>query len=281
MKRSLPDSHSSPQDDKRPRTSHDALPATNTNPPPTIFVSSSISDRKSTFVAHAAEVRSPQDLSRLTQTITSSKATQNASHNIRAWRYLSLKPGKTGLEGPDDFGVVSGYDDDGEKWAGSKIAKILEQFQVVDVVVIVSRWYGGVLLGSARFRHIEQVTKEVLELGGWIGRPRQVSPSPAQPVVTATGMTLEKAEKLLRAKDSTVDHLRQRLESAGSGPLTANPSLPSPTKGYSGLTLEKAERLIKARDSTIAHLRQRLLEQEIANADSTGSELNTIKHTSL
>ncbi|TPX66814.1 hypothetical protein SpCBS45565_g04205 [Spizellomyces sp. 'palustris'] len=274
MKRSLPDRHAWPHDDKKPRTSHEPRPLPNTNPPPTIFVSSSISDRKSTFVAHAAKVCSSQDLSRLTQTITSSKATQNASHNISAWRYLSLKPGKTGLEGPDDFGIVSGYDDDGEKWAGSKIAKVLQEFNVVDVVVIVSRWYGGVLLGCARFRHIEQVAKEVLELGGWIGRPRQVPPPPAQPVVTGTGMALEKAEKLLKAKDSTVEHLRQRLESAGSASPTAIPSLPSPTKGYSGLTLEKAERLIKARDSTIAHLRQRLLEQETANPDSTENDAN-------
>lgn len=53
---------------------------------------------------------------------------------------MSLKNGKTGLGGPDDFEVASGSDDDGEKYAGGRILKVMQAEGVLDAVVIVSRW---------------------------------------------------------------------------------------------------------------------------------------------
>ena len=38
---------------------------------------------------------------------------------------------------------------------------------VWDVLVVVSRWYGGVKLGSDRFRIINNVAREALVEGGW------------------------------------------------------------------------------------------------------------------
>ncbi len=37
----------------------------------------------------------------------------------------------------------------------------------VDVLVVVSRWYGGVKMGPARFRAILGVAREALLGGGW------------------------------------------------------------------------------------------------------------------
>ena len=53
---------------------------------------------------------------------------------------MVLKPGSTGLCGPDDFELKHGYDDDGEKWAGDKVLKVMQDLAVIDAVVIVSRW---------------------------------------------------------------------------------------------------------------------------------------------
>lgn len=114
---------------------------------PNLITSRKIQDRKSIFLAHAVEIKSETELNRNTLFITSLPATQQATHNIRAWRFLALKPGRTGLSGPDDFRLVSGYDDDGEKWAGGKLLKLLERCEVVDVLVVVTRWYGGEMLG--------------------------------------------------------------------------------------------------------------------------------------
>lgn len=54
---------------------------------------------------------------------------------------MILKPGSTGLSGPDDFELKGGFDDDGEKWAGNRVLKVMQSQAVIDAVVIVSRWY--------------------------------------------------------------------------------------------------------------------------------------------
>ncbi len=45
------------------------------------------------------------------------------------------------------------------------VAQILD---VKNVLVVVSRWFGGVLLGGDRFKHINNATRDALELGGFL-----------------------------------------------------------------------------------------------------------------
>lgn len=52
---------------------------------------------------------------------------------------MSLRPGKTGLGGPDDFVVRAANDDDGEASGSRKILKVMEDNAVLDAVVIVTR----------------------------------------------------------------------------------------------------------------------------------------------
>ena len=51
-----------------------------------------------------------------------------------------------------DAGGVKG--DDGEAGAGAVILKMLERAGLVDHIVVVTRWYGGVHLGGDRFAHV-------------------------------------------------------------------------------------------------------------------------------
>ena len=44
------------------------------------------------------------------------------------------------MAGPDDFEVSEGSEDDGERWAGEKVLKVMQREAVMDVVVVVSRW---------------------------------------------------------------------------------------------------------------------------------------------
>jgi len=39
---------------------------------------------------------------------------------------------------------------------------------VMNVVVVVSRWFGGILLGGDRFKHINNAARDALELGSHI-----------------------------------------------------------------------------------------------------------------
>ena len=46
-----------------------------------------------------------------------------------------------GLAGPDDFELVTGADDDGEKHAGARVLKVMQAEGIIDAVVVVSRWW--------------------------------------------------------------------------------------------------------------------------------------------
>lgn len=58
--------------------------------------------------------------------------------------------------------VVHDNDDDGESAAGSKLAHLLEMRDDDGVLVVVSRWFGGIHLGPKRFAHIVNVAREML-----------------------------------------------------------------------------------------------------------------------
>jgi putative IMPACT (imprinted ancient) family translation regulator len=56
--------------------------------------------------------------------------------------------------------------DDGESGAGAVILKMLERAALVDHVVVVTRWYGGVNLGGDRFAHVVTAVRAYLaEIG--------------------------------------------------------------------------------------------------------------------
>ena len=54
-------------------------------------------------------------------------------------------------------------DDDGEAAAGKKLAELLQMKKVDNVLCVVSRWYGGVLMGPDRFKCIARAATIVLE----------------------------------------------------------------------------------------------------------------------
>ena len=51
----------------------------------------------------------------------------------------------------------------GEAGAGMVILRMLEQYNVLDHLVVVSRWYGGVKLGGDRFRHVQTCVNAYLD----------------------------------------------------------------------------------------------------------------------
>jgi hypothetical protein len=88
---------------------------------------------------------------------------RGSSHDMHAWRVLGLKTGRDGLGGPSDFGIEEGWDDDSERWGGEKIVKVMRNLGGVDLLVVVSRWYGGTNLGPVRFEHIATCAKEAIQ----------------------------------------------------------------------------------------------------------------------
>jgi len=160
---------------------------------PRIFHGEARVDRKSKFVAHCARVTSENQVRLVKQELLSNKCIAEATHNIMAYR-IGLKPKakiaddtvrahdvslrekkkKSTSHGDDsvcsadakegDFEFINeDRDDDGEAGAGDKLLFVLRRLKLVNVVVVVTRWFGGVLLGTDRFRMISNTAIEVLE----------------------------------------------------------------------------------------------------------------------
>lgn len=57
--------------------------------------------------------------------------------------------------------------DGGESGAGEKLLKLLELGGYKGVIVVVYRWYGGVKLGSGRWKFILGLANDALKDGGF------------------------------------------------------------------------------------------------------------------
>ena len=66
---------------------------------------------------------------------------------------------------------VQDCDDDGEDAAGKRLLHLLQIVDAQNVLVVVSRWYGGVLLGPARFTHINNAARVLMQECGCVTAP--------------------------------------------------------------------------------------------------------------
>jgi putative IMPACT (imprinted ancient) family translation regulator len=119
----------------------DAFVSSNRPKPTLLFESAEIEDRDSIFVAAIYPSASPEEAK---NAIRHHKnivhGPKKAAHEMAAWRYMVLKSGKSGLDGPGDFEVKGNSEDDGEKYGGNRILKVMQNHGIIDAVVIVSRW---------------------------------------------------------------------------------------------------------------------------------------------
>ncbi|TPR06899.1 emp24/gp25L/p24 family/GOLD protein [Aspergillus niger] len=128
---------------------------------------------KSVFVGRAAHVTSlDQAKAFLDHLLATEKKVASATHNISAWRIREVKS-STSTAGGSKNGeatemIVQDCDDDGETAAGGRLLHLMQLMDVWDVVVVVTRWYGGVLLGPDRFRIINAAGRDALVKGGFV-----------------------------------------------------------------------------------------------------------------
>ena len=126
-------------------------------------LSSTVTKKKSTFVARACTVTSPAHAQAcITRLLENDKHTAKATHTISAYRVRTPSVAKI-------IGEVlyEDCDDDGENAAGRRLLRLLQVMDVWNVLVVVSRWYGGVKLGPDRFNIINDVAREAVVDGGW------------------------------------------------------------------------------------------------------------------
>jgi len=114
-----------------------------------------VTDRKSKFQAFIAEVRSVEDVSEMMKQLVSNKKIATATHNMYAYRIL--------LDTEGGKQLVENREDDGEGGGGDKILFVLQAKKATNIMVVVTRWYGGIHLGQTRFKHIADCTTHAFE----------------------------------------------------------------------------------------------------------------------
>uniref|UniRef100_A0A0M3I7I1 RWD domain-containing protein n=1 Tax=Ascaris lumbricoides TaxID=6252 RepID=A0A0M3I7I1_ASCLU len=129
---------------------------------PEIISGDILQDRKSTFQAHVALINSENEVMLVLNKLKENGKIARATHNMYAWR----------IEESIDGRIIKRHDceDDGEIGAGAKLLHLLELMKAKNVIVIVTRWYGGIHLGPDRFRHICNIAREILVQNGFSNR---------------------------------------------------------------------------------------------------------------
>ncbi|EMG45422.1 hypothetical protein G210_4396 [Candida maltosa Xu316] len=103
-----------------------------------------ITDRKSRFQGRHIELQNVEDIPKILQDLLKEhKSIARASHpHIIAWAVEK------------DNQIIHGFKDNGEKGAGMRLTEMLSKHKLKNILVIVTRWYGGNPIGSSRYRHI-------------------------------------------------------------------------------------------------------------------------------
>lgn len=93
-------------------------------------------EKKSEFIVNLKKINSKEEANKIIKEI--SEKYQDANHNVYAYRVI-----ENGLENIK-------YSDDGEplNTAGKPVFEIINKLDIVNVLIIVSRYFGGIKLGA-------------------------------------------------------------------------------------------------------------------------------------
>ena len=111
-----------------------------------------IVDRKSKYTVVWGKVESEEAVKVFLKELVRDNYFRKATHNSFAYRLES-----------DNGSIIEVKNDDGETWAGNCILRELQRENLVNTIVIVTRYFGGVHLQSDRFKHVINATKMFLE----------------------------------------------------------------------------------------------------------------------
>lgn len=220
---------------------------------------------------------------------------QKATHRILAWRLPSrqqtvqFERSTNQQSNPSKKPLVydTGSLDDGEKYAGKKLEKLLIELDVVGTVVV-ARWYGGVMLGPVRFDHIVNAAKEAISKyqesitstenhDTSLPTKKPKTESTDNEILTPEQEAEQKVRlvKALTDRDKNIVVLRKLLAqkkikkveitstTSPESPLKSSSSQTSkPTPDYAAMSLTKLKQLDKARDTTISWILKQIDEAE-------------------
>lgn len=111
-----------------------------------------ITDRKSKYTAAWGRVTTEEDVKIFMKDLVRDTYFRKATHNSFAYRLES-----------ENGSIIEVKNDDWESWAWNCILRELQRENVVNTIVIVTRYFGWIQLQSDRFKHVINATKMFLE----------------------------------------------------------------------------------------------------------------------
>lgn len=121
-------------------------------------VEAEIVEKKSKFIANVFEVQTEEEAQRSIEAIR--KKHYQAKHHCYAYRVVSQQE-------TNSFSIIEKMSDDGEPsgTAGAPLLNILRKQELANVIVIVTRYFGGILLGTGGLvRAYSEACKRAMEM---------------------------------------------------------------------------------------------------------------------
>jgi hypothetical protein len=149
-----------------------------------------VSSRGSTFIAHAIVTTSLAKRAELLKNLMEQKPElEGATHN--AWAARTAY-GNSPLVQEASF-------DDGESGCGQFLLQIMREADIKNTMVVLTRWYGGVMLGPDRWRIMRECVSDALSAqmrtSSLSGEPLWgLDPDDTKPAMTTVGMAIHRPE---------------------------------------------------------------------------------------
>ena len=105
-----------------------------------------ITDRKSVYSVSIGLVENRDQIKDFLKETKKGKNHHKATHHSWAVRIAH------------DGVIYESKNDDGETGAGNVILRILQKKNMINAVICVTRWYGGVKLEADRFKHVQDAS---------------------------------------------------------------------------------------------------------------------------
>jgi putative IMPACT (imprinted ancient) family translation regulator len=109
-----------------------------------------VNDRGSRYSVTAGRVQNKEEIKAFLKKLKKDKKYLKATHNTYACRLRK------------DTQLVEVKSDDGETGAGMIVLRMIRKANMVNVIVVVTRWYGGVKLHADRFKHVQDASIVIL-----------------------------------------------------------------------------------------------------------------------
>lgn len=110
-----------------------------------------IVDRGSRYSATIGRVNDEKEINIFLKKLKADKKYAKATHNSYASRIVMNNQ------------IFDSKNDDGETGAGMAILRVLQRNNMINTIVVVTRWFGGTKLFNDRFKHIVDCTQKVID----------------------------------------------------------------------------------------------------------------------